>query len=135
MTARATTCRHQRGDWISEQAYWLCADCWAKLPSRPRRYGPTSRTSNEGARQDIIWEAEIAKADGVTLNDFLRTMARRYERRTRPQIDRAAAYSAAIEYISALGDDYGDPAYCWNHDAAREFADDDMQDWDRNGGN
>jgi hypothetical protein len=85
--------------------------------------------------QQIAWQADIAQADGVTLNDFLRTMARRYMQKTRPQIAKDDAYDAAIELMKSLGDPYGDPAYAWDHDGAREMADDDMQHWDQADGN
>lgn len=132
------TCNHKRGDWIKEKGYWLCADCWEKMDSRPKRYSmslPIKGADRTGPLQQITWQAEIAQADGLTLNDFLRAMARRYMRKTRPQMDRDDAYDAAIDVLKRLGDPYGDVAYSWDGDGARELADDDMQYWDRAEGN
>jgi len=32
-------CGHERGDWIAEKAFWLCADCWARLPEAKEARG------------------------------------------------------------------------------------------------
>lgn len=132
-------CQHKRGDWIKEKGYWLCADCFSKMDSRPTRYGPIKLQdpiwSNDAPRvpQGIVWQAEVATADGVTLNDFLRTMARRFMQKTRQQMGRDDAYDAAISVLQSLlslGDTYGDPAYDWSHEGAREMADEEMTYWD-----
>ena len=133
-------CKHRRGDWITEMAYWLCADCWLKMEKRPTEYNRVSPVRGAdgkwtGPLQQVSWQAEIAQADGLTLNDFLRTMARRYIRRTRPPMDLGDAYDAGIDLLKSLGDSYGDPAYSWDAGGAREFADDDMQNWDYADGN
>ena len=133
-------CRHLRGDWIKEQGYWLCADCWGKLAERPKEYIMRTGVNvldakHTGPLQDIGWQAAIAEADGLTLSEFLRTMARRYMRKTRPPMGINAAYDAAIAVLKSLGDPYGDPAYSWGAEGARELADDDMQDWDHTEGN
>ena len=134
------TCEHKRGDWIKEQAYWLCADCWLRLEKRPTKYTMATPVRGADAKwtgplQQIAWQAEIAQADGLTLNDFLRTMARRYMQKTRPTMALSDAYDAGIALLESLGDPYGDPAYTWDRDGAREFADDDMQHWDHAEGN
>jgi hypothetical protein len=128
-------CTHKRGDWIKERAFWLCCDCWQRLEKRPTVYGmvPSGGVQTE-SRQGIIWQAEIAKAEsGLSLNDFLRTMSRRYMQRARG-IHLDDAYDAAIAYISSLPDPFGDPAYEWTHEGAREMADDDMDYWECDGG-
>lgn len=129
------TCTHERGDWIDEMAYWVCADCFVKLESRPRRYAMLqplrgTKTVWIGPLQYIAWEAETAAADGVKFNDFLRAMARRFMVRTRPHMDRADAYELAIDVLKSLGDRYGDPAYDWSLAGAREFADMEMDYWE-----
>ena len=134
-------CNHKRGDWIKEKGFWLCADCFLRLDDRPTRYRATSPFTirNEDGKtwtqplQQIAWQAETAVADGVTFNDFLRTMARRFMHKTRPSMDRDDAYDMAISVLATLGDAYGDPAFCWSHDAARELADDEMSYWDDGG--
>lgn len=124
------SCPHARGDWIGEMGYWLCADCWQKLAQRPTRYGLGDGT---GGPQDIIWQAEIAQADGITLEAFLRAMVRQYQKRTTPKIDLAAAYEAAICALADGLDPYGDPVVSWTADAARDLADDDMDQWEQVG--
>ena len=135
-------CNHKRGDWIKEKSFWLCADCFSKLDGRTTRYGvisPAAIPREDLIKwtqplQQIIWQAETATADGVTLNDFLRTMAKRFIRRTRPPMDKDDAYDMAISVLQTLGDVYGDPAFCWSHDAAREMADEEMAYWEEAGG-
>lgn len=133
------TCRHRRGDTISEMGFWLCADCWARLESRPIKYGPNPAFQN-GLRgseppQIVVWQAAVAESDGVTLNDFLRTMTRRFRQKTRPPLEPVPdGYDMAISVLSSLGEPYGDPSLDWSHDGARELADDEMQYWDRDGG-
>ena len=132
-------CQHKRGDWIKEKGFWLCADCFAKMDSRPTKYTtmampfPHTDTTWTGPLQRIAWQAEQAVADGITFNDFLRTMARRFMSKTRPHMDRDDAYDMAISVLQTLGDAYGDPAYDWSHDSAREMADDEMTYWDCEG--
>ncbi len=138
------TCSHNRGGYITEMSYWLCADCLTKMESRPRKYGmvtsagrPDDPVANEGVggggdlRQSIVWMAEHAKADDTLFSDFLRTMTRRIMQRTRPPMARADAYNAAIDMLKAmLPDAFGDQAYVWNHDAARDLVDMEMDNWD-----
>lgn len=131
-------CPHQRGDWIKEKGFWLCVYCFAKLDARPTRYGMVAQVLGAdikwtGPLQQIVWQADQAAADGMTLNDFLRTMARRFMSRTRPVMPRDDAYDMAISVLQTLGDTYGDPAYDWSHDGAREMADDEMAYWEKDG--
>jgi len=135
------SCQHERGDWIKETGFWLCADCFAKMDGRPTRYVmKTPVVAAEvrwtGPRQDIGWQASIAIHDSVSLNDFLRTMARRFMAKTRPRMDLDAAYEMAISVLQSLqsmGDQYGDPAYDWSHEGAREMADEEMTYWETEG--
>lgn len=126
-------CKHTHGDYIKPMAYWLCGVCFKPLSGRPHSYGmvgPVRGTGPIGARQEIVWLAEIKKsAEGTTLSEFLRTVAKRYQRRCR-DLPAEEAYNAAIEYLKCLGEEFGDPSMSWPHDAARELADEDMQDWD-----
>lgn len=132
-------CGHKRGDWISEMGFWLCADCFARLDGRPTHYGMVaSPFGAEGGsipryRQEIVWQAVIAESTGVTLNDFLRTMSRRFIRKSRPAMSREDAYEIAISALKDIGDTYGDPAYDWSRDAARDMADEEMSYWEPSG--
>ena len=80
-------CEHKVGCWIKYMMFWLCADCFERLPERPKKYGPGLGHSGS-APQVIIWQAEVAtdKVSGVTLDGFLRTMALRFHNRTRPKM-------------------------------------------------
>lgn len=129
-------CKHSRGDHVAELGLWVCADCYEKLSDRPQRYGKNPEwqpgTAGPIPPQIIVWQAEIAQADGLTFGEFLRAMTRRYMMRTRPKISAPDAYDAAIEYLRALlPDRYGDNAYGWDKSCAWEFADDDMEYWDK----
>ena len=129
-------CGHKRGDWLSEMGFWLCADCFARLDGRPSKYGMVaSPFGSEGCsiprhRQEMVWQAAIAEADGVTLNEFLRTMSRRFIRKTRPPMSREDAYELSISTLKEIGDPYGDPAYDWSREAARDIADEEMTYWE-----
>ena len=134
----ARNCKHARGDYVPELGFWVCADCYVKLEKRPVRYGPNPDYVVGGEPwsvppQIIVWQAEIAQADGLTFGEFLRAMTRRYMMRTRPKISTPDAYDAAIECVRGLlPDRYGDSAYGWDQACAWEFADDDMDNWDMN---
>lgn len=135
-------CEHRRGAWIEEMGYWLCADCFAKLDSQPKKYGPVSKSMIATDlvlvhRQEIVWQAEIATGpEGLTLNDFLRTMARHYGHRA--QLDLQDAYDISIETLRAFcdlfGDRFGDPEYGWSFQDARDMVDEELSYWDCDGG-
>jgi hypothetical protein len=132
-------CIHRRGDWINEKGFWLCADCFSKFDNRPTRYRALFPIRNDDGKtwtqplQQIAWQAETAMADGVTFNDFIRTMARRFMQKTRPPMDRDDAYDMATSVLASLSDAYGDVSYSWGHEAARDLADDEMSHWDEDG--
>ncbi len=126
-------CEHKRGDWIGAMGFWLCADCFARLEGRPIRYGMVPFSGQKGEyreRQDVIWMAEVAKFDGVTLGAFIRTIAKRFMQRTRPRMDERDAFDMAISAVKEIGDPFGDPAYDWSHDGARDIADEEMSYWE-----
>lgn len=132
-------CGHKRGDWIEAMGFWLCADCFARLEARPTRYGMVPVSGQKGEyreRQDIIWTASIATFEGVTFGAFIRTVAKRFMRKTRPQMDERDAYDMAISCVKELGDAFGDPSYDWSHEGARDLADEEMSYWEpAEGGN
>lgn len=133
-------CRHRRGDWIEAMGFWLCADCYARLEARPARYGMVPfipvRGGEYSTRQDIIWVAAVVTFDGVSFGAFVRTLAKRFMQRTRPRMDERDAYDMAISCIKELGDSFGDAAYDWSHEGARELADEEMAYWEpAEGGN
>lgn len=124
-------CKHMHGAQVNEIALWVCGQCYAKMARRPVRYGPVTNTRGaDGPPQQITWMAEIRESeDGTTLNDFLRTMAKRYMFRCR-DLSKQDAYDAAIDFMKSVGEEFGDPALDWSHAGAREMADEDMTYWD-----
>lgn len=129
-------CNHPHGAWVPEIALWICGRCFCKLGSCPKRYGPNPNWSDRAGSeppQIIVWQAENRRATGgLTLADFLRTMAKRFQ--IRGGLDRAKSYNLAIEVLRQLGDQFGDEAYDWSHAGAREMADDEMSYWDHDEG-
>ena len=124
-------CGHERGDWIAEKAFWLCADCWARLPDWPVQYGAPTSFNGSAVPQVIIWSASKAEApNGMTLNNFIKAMACRFIERTQPPMSKSAAYDAAIGVMEVSLDQFGDPDLEWTNEAAQEMADDEMQYWD-----
>lgn len=128
-------CRHSLGDMIKERGFFLCLHCWARLDEWPVAYGtPEVFIGAEGGSappQTIIWRATKAVApDGLSLNDFLSCMARRYRQRTRPRMELTDAYDHAIEYLREFPDPFGHPDYDWSCEGARDLADEDMDYWD-----
>ena len=132
-------CRHKRGDWIDAMGFWLCADCYARLETRPIKYGMVRVEGERGEyreRQDVVWVAAIATFEGVTFGSFIRTIAKRFMRKTRPTMDERDAYDMAISCLNEIGDSFGDTAYDWSHEGARDLADEEMSYWDAaEGGN
>lgn len=132
------TCTHKRGDYIPGMGLWLCSGCWQKLAFRPYRLGmaPVNRNWVRGVtvqvqRQDVVWQAEIhTDQHGNTLGSFLRAMVKRFQFRTRPKMSDQDAYDLAISILQTLGDEFGDPAYDWSPEGAREFADEEIQHFD-----
>lgn len=133
-------CGHKRGDWIESLGFWLCADCYARLEGRPTHWGMVPFVPVRGGeyreRQDIIWRAAIATFEGITFGAFIRTVAKRFMRKTRPQMSERDAYDVAISCVKDLGDSFGDAAYDWSHEGARDLADEEMAHWEpAEGGN
>lgn len=125
------TCKHPHGAVVPSLAPWVCGRCYARLQERPRRYGMVPRpcTTAGGPRQEIVWQAEVrTSAEGVTLSGFLRTMAKRFQ--ARDQMPDATALRLAVEWLEAVGAEFGDPDYAWDHVAAREHADEAMAEWE-----
>jgi len=131
-------CKHLHGANVPHLGSWVCGQCFRLLGERPKKLGMRPWGKGAETRQEVVWLADERKsAQGTTLADFLRTMAKRYQRRTVGGMDDSTAYRAALNYLQALGDEFGDLAYDWSHAAARDMADDDMHDWEQvgSGGN
>ena len=92
-----------------------------------------ARTAISGAEYSyqMLWQAEIRKSiEGLTLADFLRTMAKRFIFKCRDPMSIAEATELALIEMQALGDEWCDPAYDWSHSGARDMADEFIMDWD-----
>ena len=128
------TCRHHHGDMVAEIGIWVCGECYAKLAERPIEYGMAAPTNGskgqiKGLSQVIVWLATFRRVRGVSLSDFLRTMALRFQFKARGMTS-AEAYNYAIAALEMLAVEFGDPAYDWSHAAAREMADEEMTQWE-----
>jgi len=126
-------CRHKHGAHVEQFACWVCGQCYQKLEGRPVRYGMVFTDGDEnGARQQIVWQAEIKKSeDGITLEDYLRTMAKRMVLKCRGSLNLADAFDLALSAMRGVEDEFGDPAYDWSHAGALEMADEEMQYWEQ----
>lgn len=125
--------------------FWICANCYQKLPERPRKLfmvrssllesiGEMFKKGGEQApRQDVKYAPEI-EVDGVTLSMFIDAMARRIVAQTRGGMgmDDARLYSLAV--LESLGDPFGHKDLSWDEAGAIEIVDEDMQCWDFDGG-
>lgn len=129
-------CNHPNGD--SVNGYWVCGQCFQKLPSRPVIYVMRPVTTSEDwdvdgrrrrMRQEAI-HAPIAKCEGVTLSQFIDMMARRLVARTRGgfHIDDARDY--AVECLRSLDETFGSDDMAWDQGAAWDIVDEDMTYWD-----
>lgn len=136
-----TDCKHHRGAQIDRMAYWVCADCWNKLPERPKRYGPNPDATIGTAAgsvplQMVVWQAAEAKpANGLPLSQFLACMVRRIMARTRPPMAEGDAYDAAIDMLRTFSDPFGHPDYEWTRAAAVDLVDEELAYWEEAGGN
>lgn len=131
-----TPCKHEHGAQVDQLATWVCGQCFAKLSERPRRYGMVPSVGEGSApRQQIVWLAAAKNSDGgLTLADFLRTMAKRFVHRCRGGMLLTDAFEMALGVLRDLGDEYADPAYDWSHSGARDMADEEMTYWDHDSG-
>ena len=121
--------QHKRGATIEEMGYWVCGDCYSVLPSKPIKYGAPSPSIFDGPPQVITWQAETTKSvEGLTLNDFLRTAAHRYQYYDR-SLSLHEAYGLAIELLETIGENFADPAMEWSHSSAREIVNDDVNEY------
>lgn len=128
-------CEHKHGAHVPALGVWVCGQCFAMLGERPVRYRTLPHYGGDGPKgppQEIAWMAEVRKSvDGLTLADFLRTMAKRYQLRCRDGLTDAYAYSIALDFLRAVGEEFADPALDWSHAGAREMADEDMTYWEQ----
>lgn len=138
------SCKHERGDWVS--GYWLCADCFEKMGTRPVKYRmvPSSSiclrnedgygiTGRYASKQQITWQSKIATSkEGVTFGQFIMAVAERFVRRG--GLEKQEAIHMAIEalkLLAELGDTFGCDDFSWDEGA---IADEEMSYWDDDGG-
>ena len=130
------TCKHAHGDAVTILSPWVCGQCFAKLPERPKRYTANLKIPSDwdgkthnGPPQEISWQAEIRKSeDGTTLGTFLRSVARRISHKS--GMSREDAYEAALEALKMLEVEFGNPDYDWSRIGAIDLADEEMSYWD-----
>ena len=98
---------------------WVCAHCYRPLQDRPTQYGLGIGT--KGHRQEIVWRAPIAKADGVPFAKFVGWMVRAVRLRSRFSISKHDALSHCLDALRDMGEPYGDDGCCWDRDDAKEI--------------
>jgi hypothetical protein len=132
-------CDHQNGGAVI--GVWVCGDCWAKLGSRPTRLGMVQIRAEGGRgesrnpimRQEIVWQAQIATACGFTISQFIDALARRFMSRC-ADLTLHDASDFALDAARSLEVPFGHADYDWGANGAEELADDEMQNWDAEGG-
>lgn len=121
-------CQHEQGDRVPELG-WVCGQCFKVLDQRPTRYGMRTRLGMKGRRQEIVWQAKIrTSAEGTTLSQFLKFMAKQYQRRAALGVHES--YRMALENLRFLEEEFGCPHMIWNRSAAIDIADEEMSYWD-----
>lgn len=131
------TCQHLHGDHIAPLGLWVCGQCYAKLESRPKRYGivPAVPPYTGAAQQQIVWQAEVIRsAQRTTLSQFITAMVRWMQHKT-PGLSLADATTLAIDELAAMGVEFGDPSYDWSRMSAVDWAREAMTYWEQEGGN
>lgn len=106
---------HKRGDYFD--GMWICADCYATLDSRPKKY----RIGGELGVQEIAWQAKIATCDGVTFGKFLSWMVSYLCLRSLGAISKDAARRQCLELLSECGDAFGSRWARWDKSGAQDL--------------
>lgn len=75
---------------------------------------------------------EISELNELTRDVFLRTMADRYIERTELEVNDAFMFAELCldAFLEDEGIEFGENGYDWTRPAARDLADDDMENWD-----
>lgn len=129
-------CKHWEGDTVD--GYWICAKCFTRLPDQPRRYYKPIKITDMESDQPVppqeVTLAPVAVHEGVTLGQFISSMAARLVSRTRGSFTMAEATSYAIDLLQGFGDSFGAKDMAWDAGGAWELVDEDMQHWDADEG-
>ena len=129
-------CKHKHGDNVS--TYWLCGQCYSKLPDRPVKYVMRRATVGDGdfegkvmpERQIPIY-APIKVADGGhTLSAFVKAIASRLVVMTRGSMGMDDATDYAVSLLESIDEEFGVHDFDWSTSGAWEIVDEDMQHWD-----
>ena len=130
------TCNHEHGDNVS--TYWLCGQCYSKLPDRPVKYVMRRATAGDGdfegkvlPKRQIPIYAPIKVADsGLKLAEFVKAIAARLVVQTRGSMDMQVATDYAVSLLESYDEEFGAPDFDWSTDGAWEIVNEDMQYWD-----
>ena len=138
MTGRKKmTCEHHHGDFVS--GYWLCGQCYAKLPARPHWLYMQMGTGLEGEpvipRQRVRVAEIVTAPGGLTLSGFIAQIANRVTVKHRWSIQRLYATNYAIGLLKSLGEEFGSSGFDWTVQDAWAIVAEDMQDWEEGEGN
>lgn len=125
------TCKHQHGDMVS--GYWLCGQCFQKLPDRPVRYvmEPAVPAGDPGRRRQMPVYAQIRTTEsGMTLSQFVSAVARRLVAQTLGGLTMDDAIDYAVDLLKLDEVEFGSDDRDWSVAAACELVSEDMQYWD-----
>jgi len=129
------TCEHLHGDFVS--GYWLCGQCYAKLPARPHWLYMQTGTGLEGEpitpRQKVRVAEIVTAVGGLTLSAFIAAIARRLVVKSGGNFGMSDATDYAIDLLESLGEEFGSSGFDWTVEDAWAIVDDDMQDWEQGG--
>lgn len=113
-------CNHEVGDFI--MGNWVCAQCFTALHERPVRYGLSPGDSGDRQRQEIVWQAAIAKtSEGVKFSKFMAWMTGYVRLHSLFTIDKHEVLDMCLEALRDMGEPFGNPDCCWDREDAREI--------------
>jgi hypothetical protein len=139
-------CTHKKGgDTINGS--WVCSQCFQKLPDRPSvlsqekirfRLDGDGDGMPHGARRPMFRQkvnyTPIAICEGVTLYQFIQSLASRFVARTKGAMNMYDATDYALSLMQDFDEEFGAIDFAWDAGGAFEIADEDMQHWDHDDG-
>ena len=114
-----TCCRHKRGDFFLDM--WICADCYSPLHERPKVYGTRYHFDGHPNLQEIVWNAETATCDGVSLGQFLTWMVSYLRMRSLWTRSKEQSLRECLEVLRCQGEPFGGKYASWTKGDAKEL--------------
>lgn len=136
-----TDCKHPHGGMVN--GAWLCGKCYRYLPDRPQTLrmveNPTSLGGDGGVRvskyrQVVDKCPESPATGGMTLHEFVMSMASRFVARTKGSLPFLEAVSLSVDVLAGIGEEFGNEDMDWGRDGAIELVYEEMCCWDDDSG-